>query len=105
MKHILITTIATVLLVGCGESTPDISIHDAASSGNIEAVKQHIADGTDVNAKDSAGWTPLYKAASVGHKEIAELLIAAGADVNANYHGNTVLCNVTINLTGFCVMF
>ena len=63
MKHILITTIATVLLVGCGESTPDISIHDAASSGNIEAVKQHIADGTDVNAKGSAGWTPLYKAA------------------------------------------
>jgi ankyrin repeat protein len=42
---------------------------------------------------------------SVGHKEIAELLIAAGADVNANYHGNTVLCNVTINLTGFYEMF
>jgi ankyrin repeat protein len=47
----------------------------------------------------------VYKAASVGHKEIAELLIAAGADVNANYHGNTVLCNVTINLTGFYEMF
>ena len=31
---------------------PDISIHDAISEGNIEAVKQHIAAGTDVNAKD-----------------------------------------------------
>ena len=43
----------------------------------------------------------MYKAASVGHKEIAERLIAAGADVNANYQGNTVLCNIAINLTGF----
>ncbi|SVE59934.1 uncharacterized protein METZ01_LOCUS512788, partial [marine metagenome] len=32
MKHILLTTIAAVVLVGCGESQPpeppDISIHD-----------------------------------------------------------------------------
>ena len=55
-------------------------------SGNIEAVKQHLAAGTDVNAKGVFGVTPfVYKVASVGHKEIAELLIAAGADVNANY--------------------
>ncbi|MDP6415796.1 MAG: hypothetical protein QGG54_12350 [Gammaproteobacteria bacterium] len=56
MKHLLLTTIAAVVLVGCGESQPpeppDISIHDAADSGNIEAVKQHLAAGTDVDAKD-----------------------------------------------------
>ena len=28
---------------------PDISIHYAANSGNIEAIKQHLAAGTDVN--------------------------------------------------------
>ena len=61
---------------------PDISIYDAAWGGNIEAVKQHLAAGTDVNAKDS-GWTPLTVAANNGHKEIVELLIAKGADVNA----------------------
>jgi len=61
---------------------PDISIHKAAERGNIEAVKQHLAAGTDVNAKDS-GWTPLTVAANNGHKEIVELLIAKGADVNA----------------------
>ena len=49
MKHILITTIAAVVLVGCGPSAPDISIHEAANSGNIEAIKQHLAAGTDVN--------------------------------------------------------
>ena len=71
MKHLLLTTIAAVLLVGCGESqspepptakAPDISIHEAAGTGNIEAVKQHLAAGTDVNAKGRLGWTPLHPA-------------------------------------------
>ncbi len=125
MKQLLLTTIAAVVLVGCGESqqsapaletkpepakAPDISIHEAAEAGNIEAVKQHLAAGADVNAKDGIGgtplyivagqstrdflrqagktgdfdgWTPLNYAAYWGHKEIAELLIAKGANVNA----------------------
>ena len=82
MKHLLLTTIAAVVLVGCGPSAPDISIHDAARDGHIEAVKQHLAAGTDVDAKDLTGFAPLVFAASWGHKEIAELLIAKGADVN-----------------------
>ncbi|HIA63804.1 MAG TPA: hypothetical protein EYN93_13080, partial [Planctomycetaceae bacterium] len=108
MKHLLLTTIAAVLLVGCGEAqqsapapetkpvepvaeasqpepptakAPDISIHEAATFGNIEAVKKHLAAGTDVNAKNEDGWTPLYWAALQGHNEIVELLIAEGADV------------------------
>ena len=111
MKHLLLTTIAAVLLVGCGEAqrpsppaeskpvepvaeaakpepptakAPDIDIYGAAFEGNIEAVKQHLAAGTDVNAKGgSFGGTPLHIAAIGGQKEIAELLIAEGADVNA----------------------
>jgi len=87
---LLITTIAAVLLVGCGESQPpeppDISIYDAANDGNIEAVKQHLAAGTDVNVKDKVGGTPLHRAAYKGHKEIVELLIDNGADVNAERH-------------------
>ena len=83
MKHILFTTIASVILVGCSPKAPDISIHDAAEKGNIEAIKQHIAAGTEVNVKDDAlEWTPLFIAAAWGHKEVVELLIAEGADVN-----------------------
>ena len=89
MKHLLIT-IAALVLVGCGESRPPepptvapyISIHDAADNGNIEAIKQHIAAGTDVNATSDIILTPLTYAAFKGHKEVAELLITAGADMN-----------------------
>ena len=80
MKHIIITTIAAVVLVGCGPSASDISIHDAAAGGHIKAIKQHLAAGADVSAKDRYGATPLHRAATT---EIAELLIAKGADVNA----------------------
>jgi ankyrin repeat protein len=66
---------------------PDISIREAARDGNIEAVKQHLAAGTDVNAKDW-DWTPLHIAALNGRKEIAELLIVEGADVNAKDDGD-----------------
>ena len=82
MKQLLIT-IAAVVLVGCGASVPDISIHRAAIDGNIEVVKQHLAAGTDVNAKVDDGETPLQMAACAGSKEIIELFIANGADVNA----------------------
>ena len=54
-----------------------------AWKGNIEAVKQHLAAGADVNVKDDSGWTPLHYAARYGRKEVAELLIAKGGDVNA----------------------
>ena len=100
MKHLLLTTIAAVVLVGCATTqqpepttakAPDISIHDAAGDGNIEAVKQHIAAGTDVDAKTS-GETPLHWAARFGQSQVAELLIAEGADVNAkNVVGQTPL--------------
>ena len=50
--------------------------------GNIEAVKQHIAAGTDVNIKEVDCFTSLYYSAQNGQKEITELLIEKGADVN-----------------------
>jgi len=85
MKHLLLTTIAAVLLVGCSKPPPpDISIHDAVEKGNIEAVRQHLAAGVDVNAKDDQlGMTPLHFAAANGQKEVVEHLLAKGADINA----------------------
>ncbi len=101
MKHLLLTTIAAVVLVGCGKSQTsepptakalDISIHDAVKDENIEAVKQHLAAGTDMDAKNNNEWTALDCAVFYDRSEIAELLIDAGADVNVkNGLGQTPL--------------
>ena len=88
MKHILLTTIATVVLMGCG---PSVDIWEAAATGNIEAVKQHLAAGWGVDAEDSYKSTPLQFGVQGGHKKIVELLIAEGEDVNANEDGGSPL--------------
>ena len=72
---------------------PDIEMFVAGAAGDIEAVKQHLAAGTDLEAKDGGGGTPLYNAAWGGRNEITELLIAKGANENAktNKYGWTPL--------------
>ena len=128
MKHILITTIAAAVLVGCGEtqqsSPPEAqpaepaseapaqlsspppeakpvepvepvakaaqpaqdveaakqeanrALMTAARDGNIEAIKQQLAAGADVNAIDDEGLTPLDR---FGDEETAALLYKHGA--------------------------
>jgi cytohesin len=73
------------------------SIVVAVELGNIEAVKQHLNDGTEVNAKGGTGRTPLHWAAIEGHKEITELLIAEGADVNAKTNDGKTPLDEAIN--------
>ena len=92
----LLTTIAAVVLVGCGPSETDRSLLDAAKKGNIEAVKQYLDAGADVNAKGVGGITPLNYAVGKDHKEIAELLIAKGANVNAKNNGGETPLDWTI---------
>jgi len=83
MKSQLIAIVAAVLVVGCATTqqpepptakAPDILIHDAAMQRNPEAVKQHIAAGADVNAKDVNEYTPLDWAIFNKDTETADLL-------------------------------
>ena len=81
--------IADLLRKHGGKSGAEFSIHFAAGDDNIEAIKQHLAAGTDVNAKNISGQTPLHCSWT---KEVTELLIAKGADINAkNEIGETPL--------------
>ena len=116
MKSTLVSIVAAVLVVGCAttqspeppttkvqvrgsdrEGELDVPILAAAYNGNIEAVKQHLAAGTDVNVKGGfADGTPLHYAAANGHKEIAELLIEKGADVKAKDEGGKTPLDVAI---------
>lgn len=72
---------------------PTIDIQMAVLSGNLEAVRQHIEAGTDINKKDAmSGATPLISAASFGKNDIAKALIDAGADLTLkNNDGSTAL--------------
>ena len=95
MKHLLLTTIAAVLLVGTAFADP---IHDAVFDGVITRVQAELDKGVDVNTEDEFGFTPLHFAAIKGYKEIAELLIAKGADVNTkDVDGKTPLDWAIIN--------
>ena len=78
MKQLLLTTIAAVLLVGCGQG-PEIPLIDAVRIGNLKAVKRAVKNGQDVNAELGMFGTPLH---TTGDIEIAKFLIANGADVN-----------------------
>lgn len=72
---------------------PEMDIHAATFMGDIKAVKQHIAAGSDLNQKEPvANSTPLISAAIFGKTEVALALIEAGADVNIqNNEGSTAL--------------
>jgi hypothetical protein len=74
-------------------AAPNIDIWTASAQGNLEAIKQHVAAGTDLNAKEpSGGSTPLMIAALVGQTESSKLLIEKGANINAgNNEGSTAL--------------
>jgi ankyrin repeat protein len=84
--------------------TPNMDIHSATILGDLDAIKQHIAAGSDLDAKEpTLGSTPLISAAVFGKTEIAKALIEGGADVNLkNNEGSTALhsaaflCNVEI---------
>jgi hypothetical protein len=76
-----------------GVEAPKVDIHTAVVTGNIGALKQHIAAGTDLNEKDPfGGSSPLISAALFGKTEEAKILIDAGADINfKNNDGSTAL--------------
>ena len=90
MKHLLLTTIAAVVLVGCGESS--IRIEDAIRSADLETVQKEIEAGADINKIADSGMTPLHWATQVSDFEIVEYLISQNANVNStNNNGQTPL--------------
>ncbi|MBC8245468.1 MAG: ankyrin repeat domain-containing protein [Verrucomicrobia bacterium] len=99
MKHLLLTTIAAVVLVGCvcRKQSPVESIHKAAEVGNIKVVKQHLAAGVDVNEIDTNKMTALHWAAMKGQKKVVALLIVEGANLNAKTSKNLTPLNLADN--------
>lgn len=71
---------------------PSVNLHLAALQGNVTAIQQHIAVGSDIDMKDAYGSCPLAVAATFGKTEVAKTLIDAGADLEVtNNDGSTPL--------------
>lgn len=69
-------------ILGAGLVTPAPDpIAEAASRGDVEAVRTLLGEGADVSAAQADGMTGLHWAAARGDAEMARLLISAGADV------------------------
>jgi uncharacterized protein len=72
---------------------PQIDIHTAVVTGNMEAVQQHIRAKSNLNEKDPfGGSSPLISATVFDKPEMAKVLIDAGVDLNfQNNDGSTAL--------------
>jgi ankyrin repeat protein len=80
----------------------------AAHDGELEMVRELIADGADVDEQDAYGWTALMRATGQGHAAIAVALLKAGARVDlqdkdgmtalmaATHHGHTAIAEALV---------
>ncbi len=56
------------------------SLHQALWDGELESVEELLDAGTDLNARDPRGWTPLSRAIERRQPKMALLLLERGAD-------------------------
>jgi uncharacterized protein len=87
------TVLAAALLAQSNvRADPNSELYAASATGQLERVDSLLAQGADVNAKNSAERTPLLAAAAAGNSRIVRKLLAFGADPNlADKRGVTPL--------------
>jgi ankyrin repeat protein len=96
-KLILLVSVLVGLSLLTGSAVGEV-LKDAAFRGDINAVKDLLSKGADVNEKDFLGETALMTAASKGHTGVAKLLIEKGANVNEKgKFGDTALMFAALN--------
>ena len=70
----------------------DVELFNSSCYGDLEGVKNALANSGRVNARTQEDFSPLLAAAQNGHTEICGLLLAHGSDVNEI---STVMGNIT----------
>ena len=72
------------VLTGCATTTP---LMHAAEQGDINAAKDLLDKGADINERGGFESTALRQAAEMGNIGVVKLLLDRGADVNAKDAG------------------
>ena len=90
MKRILTLLSIVLATTAQAQTAPSASeiarydgLHLAAHRGDVEAVRQFVAAGADLDARDGSGRTPAHVAAFASQDEALRALAKAGADMNA----------------------
>ena len=87
----------------------DPTLVGAVSQGDVSGVRALLANGANVNARDSKGWTALMLASylagflperSVSYQAIVRSLLDGGADVNAKTYGDGMTALMLASFTG-----
>ncbi|WP_370631834.1 ankyrin repeat domain-containing protein [Phyllobacterium lublinensis] len=79
----IFVTLATLLAGATGQNMREARLHQAAAEGDVTTIRQLLAAGAKINARDSQGRTALLVATQENDVATATALIDAGADVNA----------------------
>ena len=94
IKLVCIILAIAVLAGGCKKTEPQSSsqtsaakkpaksLHQAVIDNDLEAIKNHIAQHTDIDATDAMQKTSLHYAAENGRNDVARLLIGNGAHID-----------------------
>ena len=60
-----------------------MTLHQAATSGDVAEMRRLVANGRNVNERDANGDTAMHLAADYGHAEVLRVLVELGADKEA----------------------
>jgi len=71
-----------------------LSLHQAATEGQLDIFKQHIESGMDIDMRDEAGHSPLLLATQHGRISIIKYLLKRSADVTSQGYS---LLNTALN--------
>lgn len=108
MKKVTIIVLISILFgfYGCGDSSdsktniepPNLDLHAAIYMRDMDAIRQHIKAGTDLNIPEPhLGSSPLITCAALNEPEAAKILIKAGADLNKkNNEGSSALITAIV---------
>ncbi|BAY77232.1 ankyrin [Nostoc linckia NIES-25] len=87
-EHYQVLEVLRQFGVNAPRVSPEEHLLKAAEQGDVAAVRESLARGANVNARDqrrkTKNRTPLMLAASTGNLEIVNLLLDADADINAS---------------------